>query len=47
MSNVLAGIGRGQLEVLDDRIRQRQAVFQRYVDAFADLPGVTMQPEAP
>jgi pyridoxal phosphate-dependent aminotransferase EpsN len=47
MSNVLAGIGRGQLRVLDDRVRQRRAVFHRYRDAFADMGGVIMQPEAP
>ena len=47
MSNVLAGIGRGQLEVLDERVGQRQRVAQRYAEAFADLPGVTLQPEAP
>ena len=47
MSNVLAGIGRGQLLVLDDRVRRRRAIFDRYRDAFADLPGVVMQPEAP
>ena len=47
MSNVLAGIGRGQLRVLDDRVRQRRAVFDRYREGFADLPGVVMQPEAP
>jgi pyridoxal phosphate-dependent aminotransferase EpsN len=47
MSNVLAGIGRGQLRVLDDRVCRRRAVFDRYRDAFADLPGVAMQPEAP
>jgi dTDP-4-amino-4,6-dideoxygalactose transaminase len=47
MSNVLAGIGRGQLRVLDDRVRQRRAVFDRYREALADLPGVVMQPEAP
>lgn len=46
LSNVLAGIGRGQLEVLDDRVRQRRAVFDRYADAFADLPGVVPMPEA-
>ena len=46
MSNVLAGIGRGQLEVLDERIRQRRAVAFRYRDAFADLPGVTFMPQA-
>jgi dTDP-4-amino-4,6-dideoxygalactose transaminase len=47
MSNVLAGIGRGQLRVLDDRVRRRRAVFDRYREGFADLPGVVMQPEAP
>ncbi len=46
LSNVLAGIGRGQLEVLDDRIRQRRAVAFRYREAFADLPGVTFMPQA-
>jgi pyridoxal phosphate-dependent aminotransferase EpsN len=46
MSNVLAGIGRGQLEVLDERVRQRRAVFERYRDAFADLPGLEPMPEA-
>jgi dTDP-4-amino-4,6-dideoxygalactose transaminase len=47
MSNVLAGIGRGQLEVLDQRVRERRAVAQRYMDGLADLPGVQMQAEAP
>jgi pyridoxal phosphate-dependent aminotransferase EpsN len=47
MSNVLAGIGRGQLEVLDLRVRQRRAIAFRYRDAFGDLPGVTFMPQAP
>ena len=47
MSNVLAGIGRGQLEVLDERVQQRQRVAERYIEGFADLPGVSLQPEAP
>ena len=47
MSNVLAGIGRGQLEVLDERVRQRRAVFDRYREAFADRPGLEPMPEAP
>jgi pyridoxal phosphate-dependent aminotransferase EpsN len=46
MSNVLAGIGRGQLEVLDLRVEQRRAVAFRYRDAFADLPGITFMPQA-
>ena len=47
MSNVLAGIGRGQLEVLDERVRQRRAIAARYREAFAELPGVEAMPEAP
>ena len=34
LSNVLAGIGRGQLEVLPERIRQRRANFARYSNYF-------------
>jgi pyridoxal phosphate-dependent aminotransferase EpsN len=46
MSNVLAGIGRGQLEVLDLRVKQRRAIAFRYRDAFADLPGISLMPQA-
>ena len=45
MSNVLAGIGRGQLRVLQQRVAQRRAVFERYRDALADLPVVRWMPE--
>lgn len=46
MSNVLAGIGRGQLQVLDARVAQRRRVAQRYEEALRELPGVSLQPEA-
>ncbi|MFN2453707.1 MAG: DegT/DnrJ/EryC1/StrS family aminotransferase [Pyrinomonadaceae bacterium] len=46
MSNVLAGIGRGQLQVLDERIRQRREIAFRYRDAFAELPGIELMPQA-
>jgi len=46
MSNVLAGIGRGQLEVLDERVAQRRAVAFRYRDAFEDLQGLELMPQA-
>jgi pyridoxal phosphate-dependent aminotransferase EpsN len=46
MSNVLAGIGRGQLAVLDLRVRQRRAVAFRYQQAFADLRGINLMPQA-
>jgi pyridoxal phosphate-dependent aminotransferase EpsN len=47
MSNVLAGIGRGQFELLGQRVCQRRAVAFRYRDAFADLPGISLMPQAP
>ncbi len=47
MSNVLAGIGRGQLEVLEDRVAARRANAFRYQEAFADLPGIELMPQAP
>jgi pyridoxal phosphate-dependent aminotransferase EpsN len=47
LSNVLAGIGRGQLEVLDLRTQQHRAIAFRYRDAFAGLPGVALMPQAP
>jgi pyridoxal phosphate-dependent aminotransferase EpsN len=47
MSNVLAGIGRGQLEVLDERVAARRAVAFRYRDAFGDLDGLSLMPQAP
>jgi pyridoxal phosphate-dependent aminotransferase EpsN len=45
MSNALAGIGRGQMEVLDLRVAQRRAIAFRYRDAFADLPGFSLMPQ--
>ena len=47
MSNVLAAIGRGQLRILDRRVRERREIFARYQEAFEDAPGIRMQPEAP
>ena len=46
MSNVLAGIGRGQLEVLSDRVQRRRAIAFSYRDAFADLDGLELMPQA-
>ena len=47
MSNVLAGIGRAQLQVLDERVAARRAVAFHYQEAFADLPGISLMPQAP
>jgi dTDP-4-amino-4,6-dideoxygalactose transaminase len=46
MSNVLAGIGRGQLKVLDERVNSRRCVFEDYVRLLADVPGIEWMPEA-
>src|SRR5699024_8210481 len=40
MCNIVAGIGRGQLEVLDERVAQKRRVFQRYKEAFGDNNGI-------
>ena len=45
MSNIIAGIGRGQMDVLDERVAQRRANNQRYRDFFAGVNGVTFQTE--
>lgn len=45
MSNILAGVGRGQLKVLSERVEARRAVFKAYRDAFTDIPQVRWMPE--
>lgn len=46
MSNILAAIGRGQLRVLDERVRRKREIFARYRELLADLPGIEFMPEA-
>ncbi|WP_269671032.1 DegT/DnrJ/EryC1/StrS family aminotransferase [Paenibacillus sp. 481] len=45
LSNVLAAIGRGQLDVLEERIRARRKVFARYEIAFSHIEGISFMPE--
>jgi dTDP-4-amino-4,6-dideoxygalactose transaminase len=40
MSNICAAIGRGQLEVINDRVTQRRANFEFYRKAFGDIEGI-------
>jgi pyridoxal phosphate-dependent aminotransferase EpsN len=47
LSNLLAAVGRGQLQVLNDRVARRRANFEFYCRELADLPGVELMPEAP
>jgi dTDP-4-amino-4,6-dideoxygalactose transaminase len=46
MSNVLAGIGRGQLRVIEERVAARREVYRRYVEGLAGVPGLAWMPEA-
>jgi dTDP-4-amino-4,6-dideoxygalactose transaminase len=45
MSNILAGVGRGQLIVLDERIHSRRAIFNKYVSAFKEMNIFDWMPE--
>lgn len=45
LSNVLAGIGRGQLQVLGDRVAARRHNFEVYRNTLQQLPGVEFMPE--
>lgn len=46
MSNIVAGIGRGQMEVLNDRVAARRAMHNFYVDLFSNIEGVTVFSES-
>lgn len=46
LSNICAGIGRGQMEVLPDRIQQRRAVNDFYKDVFSNIDAVNLFSEA-
>lgn len=45
MSNVVAGIGRGQLKVLNDRINKKREIYNRYKNEFSDIEYIEMMPE--
>lgn len=45
LSNVLAGLGLGQLGRLDELVAARRANFQRYCEGLSELPGVEFMPE--
>ena len=44
MSNIVAGIGRGQLKVLDLRIKQKTEIYNRYKEGFKKISDIEMQP---
>ena len=47
LSNILAGVGRAQLAVLEERVQARRANFDFYYETLGHLPGVQFMPEAP
>ena len=46
MSNIVAAIGRGQLRVLDERVKRKREIFDYYQNTLGELPGIEFMPEA-
>lgn len=44
MSNICAGIGRGQLKVLEERVQKKREIFDLYRDAFSEINDIEMMP---
>lgn len=44
MSNITAGIGRGQLKVLYQRIEKKRQIYKRYQEGFQDIKDISMMP---
>lgn len=44
MSNVVAGIGRGQLKVLDQRVQKKRYIYEYYINALGNLEGLSFMP---
>lgn len=47
MSNIVAGIGRGQLLHLNEHLAKKKEIYKCYQEAFADIPEITMNPLNP
>jgi dTDP-4-amino-4,6-dideoxygalactose transaminase len=45
MSNIVAGIGRGQLEVIEERVQRRRVINRWYRNLLANVPGITFNNE--
>ena len=43
MSNVVAGVGRGQIRVLDERIEKKKYIYEYYKEAFKDIDEIEME----
>lgn len=47
LSNILAAVGRPQLEDIETRVQRRHDIFDRYKKTMGSIPGVSFMPEAP
>ncbi len=47
MSNIVAGIGRGQMVYLDEHVRKKQEIKQKYEEGFRDIPEISFPPKVP
>ena len=47
MSNLLAAVGRGQLAVLDEKVKSKQEIFSRYKSSLEGIEGIEFMPIAP
>ena len=47
MSNIVAGIGRGQMLSLDQHIEKKRWIYKTYKEAFSDIPAIRMNPLPP
>jgi len=45
LSNLLAAVGRGQMQVLSDRVKRKREVFEYYQKRLGSLPGISFMPE--
>ena len=45
MSNILAAIGRGQLQVLDERVKRKRHIFEYYKNSLGNISGIEFMPE--
>lgn len=45
MSNIVAGIGRGQLKILDQRVSKKRYIFNYYKEAFKDIKDIEFMPQ--
>jgi pyridoxal phosphate-dependent aminotransferase EpsN len=45
LSNILAGVGRAQLEILEERVKARRLIFNRYYQELSHISGVHFMPE--